>query len=270
MEKGLSIHIGLNFVSKVHYNNWDGRLKAAEFDMDDMFDIAKSQGFSAIKLRREEATRESVKQAISNAAHQLSSGDILLITYSGHGGQVPDAHKEEPDALDETWCLYNGQLIDDELNYLWTEFAEGVRILVISDSCHSGSVIKMHQLNKMYELKTKPVSKNMPINVCQKTYLSNMKFYDKLQADYKPIDLNNIHASVKLISGCRDDEYSYDGDTNGQFTGSLREVWANGKFNGHYPTFLEEISANLSAQHPEILDIGSPNSSFENQKPFTI
>ena len=47
---------------------------------------------------------------------------------------------EETDQLDETWVLYDRQLLDDELYDLWCRFAPGVRILMISDSCHSGTV----------------------------------------------------------------------------------------------------------------------------------
>jgi hypothetical protein len=39
---------------------------------------------------------------------------------------------KEADKLDETWCLYDGQLIDDELYLELGKFATGVRILVLS------------------------------------------------------------------------------------------------------------------------------------------
>jgi hypothetical protein len=38
-----------------------------------------------------------------------------LLTYSGHGSQIPDVSQDEVDHYDETWCLYDGQLLDDEL-----------------------------------------------------------------------------------------------------------------------------------------------------------
>ena len=75
------------------------------------------------------------------AGKTLSSGDFFFLTYSGHGGQVPDVTGEEADKQDETWCLYDGQLIDDELYLELSRFAAGVRILVLSDSCHSGTVV---------------------------------------------------------------------------------------------------------------------------------
>lgn len=65
------------------------------------------------------------------------------MTYSGHGGQVPDANGDEPDGEDETWCLDDGQLIDDEIFYYLGCFAAKTRIITVSDSCHSGSVLRV-------------------------------------------------------------------------------------------------------------------------------
>ena len=55
---------------------------------------------------------------------------------------MPDVWGDEADKQDETWCLYDGQLIDDELYFELSKFAPGVRILVLSDSCHSGTVVR--------------------------------------------------------------------------------------------------------------------------------
>jgi len=60
MTKGISLHIGLNYVDPNHYSGWDGKLAAAEYDANDMFLIAKSQGFQSSKLIRNEATRDAV------------------------------------------------------------------------------------------------------------------------------------------------------------------------------------------------------------------
>jgi hypothetical protein len=38
--------------------------------------------------------------------------------------------------------LYDGELIDDEVYAALNQFAGGVRIFVLSDSCHSGTVLR--------------------------------------------------------------------------------------------------------------------------------
>ena len=71
------------------------------------------------------ATRAKVLAGIRAAARRLKKGDLFLLTYSGHGGQVPDVTGEEADSRDETWCLFDGELIDDELYFALSRFAAG-------------------------------------------------------------------------------------------------------------------------------------------------
>ena len=132
MAKGYVLSIGLNEVDPEHYAGWSGELIACEADARDMMGIADAQGFKGTMLLSRGATRKSVITGISSAAAKLKKGDIFLLTYSGHGGQVPDTNGDESDAQDETWCLYDGQMIDDELDALLAKFAAGVRILVFS------------------------------------------------------------------------------------------------------------------------------------------
>ena len=107
-----------------------------------MADVARARKFTVRRLLTRSATRRAVLAGIASAAGALRSGDIFLLTYSGHGGQVPDRDHDEPDLQDETWCLYDGELIDDEIYQALARFKAGVRVLVLSDSCHSGTVTK--------------------------------------------------------------------------------------------------------------------------------
>jgi len=112
MAKGYALTIGLNSVNPSHYDGWSGELLACEADAKDMAEIAKSKGFSVKTLLTRSATRKNVIKELSKAATTLKSADIFMLSYSGHGGQVPDRNKDEDDYQDETWCLYDGELID--------------------------------------------------------------------------------------------------------------------------------------------------------------
>lgn len=138
-----SIHIGLNNVDPSAYNGWDGALSGCINDAKDMQAIADSLGYQSMLLTDSSATADRVIAEIGQTAADLKSGDILFLSYSGHGGQVEDVNGDEDDALDETWVLWDRQLIDDELYALWGRFAAGVRIVLLSDSCHSGTVARM-------------------------------------------------------------------------------------------------------------------------------
>ena len=266
---GISLHIGLNYLDPDHYNGWDGKLNACEFDAQDMESLAASKGFKTKLLLREFATRKNVIDNIKKASNKLKSGDIFYISYSGHGGQVPDFDGDEDDQQDETWCLYDGQLIDDELKNLWRQFNSGVRILVTSDSCHSGSVIKAakRRVEKSAEL----TPKFMPDEIAATTYFKNKKFYDDIAEEIKSQKKSTINATVKLISGCQDNQYSYDGTFNGQFTGALKRVWNGGTFRKVYKKFHSKIVHQLpDYQTPNYLTIGKSNNRFDNEVPFTI
>ena len=90
--RGVSLHIGVNFVDKNHYGgSWDGRLNACEKDCDDMRAIAEAQGFKTHILKSKQATREAVAAKISELASQLKNGDFfsveLLRTRRHHSGR---------------------------------------------------------------------------------------------------------------------------------------------------------------------------------------
>jgi len=147
---GYAYTIGMNHLDPDHYGIVDD-LPGCEFDANDMAEIAKSQGMEVITNLSSQATRGNVLANLATLATKLKSGDFLLVSYSGHGGQIPDSivGGDESDGLDETWLLYDGQLLDDEIHAAWSKFQAGVRIFCISDSCHSGTVLKM--INKDFE-----------------------------------------------------------------------------------------------------------------------
>lgn len=273
MATGLAITIGLNSVDPAHYSGWSGELIACEFDANDMAAIAKAQGFTVSKLLTREATRQAVLSHISDAAQKLQSGDILLLSYSGHGGQLPDLNGDEPDGLDETWCLFDGELVDDELYQSFSQFAAGVRILVFSDSCHSGTVTRDAYYASMRRgLGETAGDRCLPRELVMTVYQANQHFYDPILKSRAIAErLETIKASVLLISGCQDNQTSADGNFNGLFTGVLKELWNAGKFKGSYRYFHRRIQRRMPPyQTPNYMMVGTPNRAFEHQKPFTV
>ncbi len=278
MAKGIALHLGLNAVDPKHYGGWDGKLNACEADAQDMGHIAKSQKFAVTTLLTKAATRARVMAQVKKAAQTLKSGDIFLLTYSGHGGQLPDMNNDEPDGQDETWCLYDGEMVDDELYALWRTFSPGVRILVFSDSCHSGTVTKMAYYQGTVAARGMGMGSGevryrfMPPDVALRTYRKNKNFYDRiLRVKAPPEKKAAVKASVLLISGCMDNQVSSDGDFNGLFTGQLLKVWKNGAFKGDYKKFHKDIVKRMPPdQTPNYFWVGSGNPKFEAQKPFTV
>ena len=278
MATGMALTLGLNSVNPKHYGGWSGELSACEADAEDMASIAKGNKFKVTILMTKAATRARMVAEITKAARTLKSGDIFMLSYSGHGGQLPDINDDEPDAEDETWCLYDGEFVDDELYVLWRKFAPGVRILMFSDSCHSGTVAKLAYYQGTVGLRAGAVGpkevkyRAMPPDVALRTYRKNKAFYDRILKAKVPKEKQpTVKASILLISGCQDNQLSSDGNFNGLFTAQLLKVWKNGSFKGNYKTFYKEILKRMPPdQTPNYFWVGAPNPKFESQRPFTV
>jgi hypothetical protein len=292
--KALSLHIGLNAVDPKHYAGWSGELFACENDAKDMAAIATSKGMVPTVLLTQAATRTRVLAALRSAAKQLAAGDLFFVTYSGHGGQVKDVDHDEADRRDETWCLYDAQLIDDELYLELGRFTKGVRILLLSDSCHSGTVARAALTeSSIATMAAGARPKWMPREIADRTYEEHKPFYDRLQraaaragrgklvdpdaalaqvriGDRVNVVVKTFRPAVILISGCQDNQTSMDGDRNGAFTEQLLVVWNNGSYKGNYARFHAAIKANMRpTQTPNLFTLGSA-APFVAQRPFDV
>jgi hypothetical protein len=179
--KGYALAIGLNSVNPDHYAGWSGKLTGCEPDVDVMEKIAKDVNYEVKTLKTKDATRENVLGALREYSKKLIAGDELVISYSGHGGQVPDENGDEKDGLDETWCLYDGELLDDEFHGALSEFTEGVRILVLSDSCHSGTYLRMLSKDLKDKKPTNVAKLEKTWNQKALKFTKDKKFVDKIK-----------------------------------------------------------------------------------------
>lgn len=267
MYPAISLHIGLNSVDKHHYQGWSGELVACEYDARDMQQLCEGVGFPNTNLvLTKEATISNVSEAIKDAATHLEPGGLFVLTYSGHGGQVPDRNNDEEDSQDETWVLYDRMLIDDELYTLFSFFPKETRILVLSDSCHSGTVTRLFSPTTIRH-------RAMPRPINSVVYTANQQEYETAQNNVKSLQLLEL-PSIILISGCQDSQLSLDGDKNGLFTENLKKVWRAGKFKGGHKHFRNRIAYQIALgrgmQTPYYSLVGNPNPRFEKQRPFTI
>lgn len=245
--KGKALLVGLKSVDPGSYNGWDGEngCWGCELDVDNIVNILTPLNYDIDILKTQDATAEAILSGLNDAASSCNSGDIFVFYFSGHGGQQPDQNGDEMDGKDETLVAYNKQIVDDDLNKIWLKFKAGVRILMISDSCNSGTNYK----NRM-----KRSAKPTPV---------------------VPIIDFEVNASMKAklihFGGCRDGFGSTGFTQGGAFTMALCEAWDSGNFQGNYPDFHQAICAKVStSQQPQYNQYGLGIENFRNQKPFTI
>jgi hypothetical protein len=277
--KGIALHVGLNAVDPNHYEGWDGCLVGCENDARDMRAIAEREGYHATLLLTRQATHRGVTDAIAAAVRTLGESDIFLLTFSGHGGRVPDlsgaAREGAMDGRDETWVLYDRALGQDELFGLFVHLARGVRVFVLSDSCHNGSVLRPRLYADLHARFGDGGSdarlKAMPAETAKRTYLANQALYDEVLRSMHTAERRELRASVIVLAACQENQLSYDGARNGLFTERLLTVWSDGRFRGGYRRFHRAIQDAMPPwQSPSYETSGPDGARFARRQPFRI
>lgn len=246
MAKGISLHIGIDkYDSGAYLQNYGKaprNLPNCCKDAEACINIAKQFGFTTSRLLNEAATADALLQGISYISQNLYYGDLFFLSFSGHGGQVRDKDGDEkchhyagyePDEIDETWCLHDKMVIDDELFNAFAQLRPGVRLLLLSDSCHSGSVAK----------NTIPEDKNI-----RATGLLLAACQDWQAA----------------LAGNKQQQYSY-------YTKALIQVIQAGEACPTYQVLHDRISRLLPKNsRPNLFPFGANAQSFVQSKPFII
>jgi metacaspase-1 len=275
MAKVKSLHIGLNAVDPASYGA-PYELKACEADARDMARIAKARGATTKLLLTDAATTDGVLEAIAAASSELEEGDLFFLTYSGHGGQVQDVDgDEEDDQLDETWCLFDSQLRDDDISTALASFAEGVHILMLSDSCHSGTVSRGIALERDEKLNAEAAAKEkrLPLDATKREFAQHANKYQARAV----IPQSEVKATGVLISGCRDNQTSMDGDANGAFTAAFLSAWEDGDFEGNHSDLHEAVQKILKEQDyeqvPNLQTVANDDDAYKGfvaQRPLNV
>lgn len=246
MARGHGVLVGLKTVDPASYGNWDGAngCWGCELDVDNIERLLLPLGIDVSTLKTSEASADRVLRALKTAADTLRPSDLFVFYYSGHGGQQPDFDGDEDDHHDETLVLYDRELIDDKLNEIWVSFRPGVRIVMLSDSCNSGTNYRMPGRDRR---KPKPIA---PVP-------------DDVSGDMK--------AQMIHMGGCRDASTSSGYLGGGAFTMSLCNAWDGGQFSGDYRRLYEQTVAGVhTGQQPQYNEYGPVTGEFRSQQPFTI
>ena len=255
MTTKFALCIGIN-----DYPGTGSDLSGCVNDANDWGAQLKKRGFTPTILLNKSATGKGMRDAINSKIGAAKSGDLVVIQYSGHGSFVPDKDGDEPDGTDECLCPYdvnaNGPVTDDEISAMFSARADGVRIVMISDSCHSGTVARFAPITTPQTMK----SKNAPVRKVRflppATFLSTKATNRLGVRSMRPASPPGRHHGL-LMAGCQDTEYSYDawfeGRANGAFTFvALREL-AKLPATAKYKDWFTKIRQVLpSQQYPQM------------------
>jgi uncharacterized caspase-like protein len=239
MGRSVSIHIGTNSLSD-HYRGAFAPLAAPERDVELMAGLARERGFDEVReLRGPAATSAAVLGALGDAGRTLRAGDLLVVTFAGHGSRllrpVP-LRRAEADGRDETVCLYDRQLLDDEVYAACAGFAEGVRILLLVDSCHSGS---MHETPRRPSAPPEGHADDgtrvrvLGADAAVRTYLARAEAYTAIRDSVAGARARPLRAGVILLSACKEYQLAREDGEHGLFTRAVADVVRTGTARNH-------------------------------------
>lgn len=231
-----------------------------------------TQGGGVLTLINEQATRANVVAAFRDHLGQAGPGDTVLIYYSGHGSQNTTAvefQSSTPDKREEGWVLYdsrlpgNYDLADKEIALLLETLGRrNPEIVVVADSCHSGSVTRSTEDFKGWKPRFIPGSKEpRPLE----SYLDGAYLQYRNQRD----QLEPPRTRQILFSACANSEVAWESDEKcGVFTRALIEILDATKGHIRYADVYTRLCAAIRnitrRQNPQAEVFGgfNPNSGF--------
>lgn len=201
--------------------------------------------FGGELLLDREATRKNIMAAIKATVLAPKKGEWAVITYSGHGTQVPDENGDEPDGWDEAVVDVNLDVIlDDEFQSLLRGRHRQARILVICDSCYSGTI---HRAAPLFSSAHLPALRRE--NARYMPY-STLKPKQRAVTNVGP---QRALPNVPLVSGCADFELSYEGRNCGVLSGAIYEKYKPTQTIGQLAKLVgEAVDASGYPQHPQL------------------
>lgn len=241
--KRIAMCVGLNMVDPDQYGGWPGHLNAAVNDAVVLASYFARGGMDSRQFIDSVATLDVVIGQFESAAKTLVSGDALVFTFSGHGNTSPVFSDEDKQSI----CLYDGELSDQKFRQLLSAFVEGVRIVVIIDSCFSGGMDRARQVDRARRL-----TRFQPFGVKAKR---------RVRADAR---IPDISAAVLELTASSSQETSGEDLEHGFFTLALVESLDGfTKAGAPMPTYEEwfndtrqRMSLAVMGQHPQAHQLG--------------
>lgn len=205
MPKGISINIGVGQLNddsyQLNFTDTFNNLKSASWDAKSMTDLAVNSdpSFDQLGSPYNNPKASDMINIIKAQENNLVKGDLLLLTFSGHGMKMPwDQVKGEiagqPIPKDVAWCFHDGPLLDVELTEALSVFKEGVRILIVSDSCHSGSIVDLISLGINSVLAEKLKKENFDIDLFEAAVLQENGF------NFIEVDKSILKKNIDLLN----------------------------------------------------------------------
>ncbi|MDQ1638939.1 MAG: metacaspase [Pyrinomonadaceae bacterium] len=252
-------------------------LRGCVNDANDWTGLLKNHfGFADVKqLLNADATKAKIMTGIKDLLNGAKAGDILVFTNASHGTYLADTDGDE-DKYDEAICPYDTDsnlLVDDELRQLFANIPDGVRLSVISDSCHSGSVTRV-MVNEY--------RRNRQLN--PRVFGGKELSPDQLRAARKGASGSGAkivgtdkhpESAMKeiLLSGCKSNQTSADAYINSDYHGAMSyhaiKAITDANYNLTYADLHKSVVSLLEDENYDQVPQLEGTDEFKNRRIFT-
>lgn len=220
-------------------------LQGAGNDARDLARALRGRGAEVTLLLDRQATRDAVVGALRDALGRAQPGDVVVFTFAGHGIQQDEALPgDEVDGKDESFAMAGfddegalaaERIRDNDVAALLAEAPEGVAVVVVADSCHSGTMTRAPRpgarLGRTRFFEMEPLGDDPLPPPDPSTY----------GADQKP------DPQVLFASAARDDqltpEITIDGEQRGALSWSIARAIEGAASGGDAATTLNDVRA---------------------------
>ena len=178
------------------------------------------------------ATKKRIMKGIAELLKATGAGDLALLTFSGHGTWVPDLDGDELDGRDEAWCPYDVEdnvILDDELFQLFDKYRNPqARVCIISDSCHSGTVMRAVPPTNIRRVMDRRMRFLSPYQL--RAFRKDVPALTKKRIEQAALrEKVQLHSpGVVLLAACSDKEYAFDVNfeerPHGAYTHTLHQL----------------------------------------------
>ena len=211
-----------SFIVGINYTGTKNQLSGCINDANLVKSYIESLGFTTAYFMNEfqgganYATKANILSNLTSFVNSLNSGDVGYIHYSGHGSLINDANGDEISGKDSVIVPFDygasGYITDDVIRSILSQTKSGVNIFCVFDSCNSGSVcdFKYNLFDTSYRSDPSIKSKVFDYNdwVFRQEVIVNNKY-------------NDTNANMISLSGCKDNQFSYEIIYNGEYHGAL-------------------------------------------------
>lgn len=238
----IAVCVGINYVGQ-------NALRGCVNDANDWAAELRKRSFDVTTLLDRQATKAGILSALGSVIASASKflDAVVVVTYSGHGSHVPDHEGDEPDGEDECWIPWdhesNGVILDDDLGRILDAVQPHVRVVVVSDSCHSGSMSRDVETESRFL----PPDVVFPEGWQTPARAPWSRWRDRAGDSGPP---------AVLLSGCQDDETSADARINGRYCGAMSNAalatLGSARTYKDWITAILRTMAGRFRQHPQL------------------